>query len=74
MNISKLCQMIEKAPVYLYDDIEEACLKVFLDNREMKCMLKHKGRAPVEVSHTYTTAFDIMLGGKEITEKEYKDF
>lgn len=74
MNILHLNEKIKKGPVYLYDDIEEACLKVFLDNREMKCMLKHKGRVPVEVSHTYTTAFDIMLAGVEIKEEQFNQF
>ena len=40
---------------------------------EVKTYLKHKGRQEVEVDKSYETAFDIQLGGKEISKKEYKE-
>ena len=74
MNIIELNQKIKDGAVYLYDDINEACLKVYLKEGEKRCELKHRGKAPVVVHYSYPTAFDIMLGGKEIAEKDYKDF
>lgn len=72
MNIIKLNEIIKEHPVYLYDDINEACLKVYLEDGHKRCELKHKGRRAVDVHFSYSTAFDIMLSGKEITEEEYK--
>ena len=74
MNIIELNRRIESGVVYLYDDINEACLKVYLENGEKKCEIKHKGRQPKEVDYSYPTAFDIMLSGIEISEKRYKEF
>lgn len=74
MDILILNRKIEIAPVFLYDEIEEACLKVFKDKGLKRCIIKHRGREPVEVPHSYPTAFNIMLAGAEISELEFKQF
>ena len=74
MNIIELNKRIEGEIVYLYDDINEACLKVYLKNGEKKCEIKHRGRQPKEIHYSHATAFDIMLSGIEISEAKYKEF
>lgn len=73
MDILILNEKIKRGPVFLYDDIEEAYLKVFNDNGQMRCILKHKGYQSVEVPHSYPTAFNIMLAGVEVTEQEFEE-
>ena len=74
MKIEDIPKKLESTgELFIYDDFEKCAVRMKIVDGELKTYLKHKGRQEVEVDNSYETAFDIQLGGKEISKKEYKE-
>ena len=76
MNLDKICEMLNNGQsVYMFDDFIEAAIRITPPiEGESRAYIKHKGRTEVEVSPSYETVFDIELGGKFFTQKEYAKY
>ena len=73
MNLDKIYKMLNDGlTVYMFDDFIEAAIRITPPvEGKSRAYLKHKGRSEVEISPSYKTVFDIELGGKFFTQKEY---
>lgn len=76
MNLDKIYEMLKKGQVvYMFDDFIEAAIRITPPvEGKSRAYLKHKGRTEVELSPSYKTVFDIELGGKFFTQKEYAQY
>lgn len=66
-HMKNLLHKLSQGPVYLYDDFEDAVFKV---NGETT-MVKYRGKTEYPVHTSVPLAYEAMLKGKEISEKEY---
>ncbi len=60
--------------IYLCDDYEEACVRIYGNEKETHAFLKLKGRAEIELPQSNELVFTILFDGREITEEEYKKY
>ncbi len=63
----------KKIPVFIYDDYEEAVVRItpFEDQHNMRVFIKYKDCDEVETKSTDETVCDIILRGVSINEEEY---
>lgn len=57
--------------VYVYDDFEDAAVRLVCSTGETKTYLKHRNHNEVELPQSYETICEIILGGEEISKQEY---
>lgn len=74
MDIAKLCIKLEKGPVYLKDDYEDAVLRIISTGQGAKHYLKRRGRKEIEVPSSDKDIFEMTMNGHEISKKEYDRF
>ena len=60
--------------VYIFDDFEEAAVRLVPTNGETKAYIKHLGRTETEISQSSEAVFNIVLSGNEITKSEYDGY
>jgi hypothetical protein len=66
----------QKMPVFIYDDYEEAVIRITpLENQhDAKIFIKYKNCSEVETTSTNETVCDIILRGVSINEEEYYNY
>lgn len=74
MDIAKLCIKLEKGPVYLKDDYEDAVLRIISTGHGARHYLRRRGRKEIEVSASDKDVFEMTMSGREISKEEYGKF
>ncbi len=59
--------------IYLRDDFEEACIRLYADKDGTHAFLKHTHTQEIARPQSNEKVFNITLGGKEISKKEYNE-
>lgn len=66
-------RLLQRMPVYIYDDYEEAVVRItpMEDIQNTKVFIKYKDCCEVETMSTDETVSEIILRGIHINEEEY---
>lgn len=72
MKPSILYERLESGKtVYVYDDFEDAAVRLVYSDGETQAYLKHRNHNEVKLPQSYETICEIILGGEEISKQEY---
>jgi len=74
MNYLELIHKIKEGKtVYIFDDYADAAVKCRYDDSEQRTRtwIKRRWQPEHEVNHAESNAFDIEIGGDEISKDEY---
>ena len=61
----------KKGAVYVKDSFYDVAIRAVSEEGVLKTFLKHKSSKEVEVPQDNDTFCQVLLGGEEITKKEY---
>ena len=67
-------QISNNKNVYLHEDYQDAVIKIVKKDGKVECFAKLRTGGEYPISHTTNLVADAILGGKIITEQEYKNF
>lgn len=75
MQISHFQSAIaKKGAVYVKDSFYDVAIRAVMSDGVLKTFLKHKSSKEVEVPQDNETFCQVLLGGKEISKKEYDKY
>ncbi len=75
MDLVKLGKRVAAGEtIFLCDDFEEACVRVYIKENKTHTYFKKSGRVEIEVPFSNEIIFEMLLGGREITEEEYRKY
>lgn len=63
-----------KQPVYIFDDYEDAVVRLIPSDNGIKVFLKRKNSIEKKMDSNDEIIADILLSGNEISESEYFEF